>query len=465
MALTAGLVGTIFDDLRQNANRVRYALDDRELTFYKPDLHPTTYQVLRRLTHKRIPATQDEVQKFLSRKAYVMGFLTPETPTKVWMLDPWDAEYLQVEMKDLMLASRLLKANDLIDLDDSAAYGSATDKLLQQMASPSPKEVDDREFARMAILEARKSVSENDDRVHPKVGAVVVKDGRVLSAAHGGEQPGNHAEFVALDKKLTDEAVAGATVYTTLEPCTTRNKPKIPCTERLIDRKVARVVIGMLDPDDRISGKGVRKLRQAGIATVLFPHDLAMEVEELNREFIRFCEQNVRAEVGPANMELWKEVAGLRTELAEFRQNVEARDKERAEFDHFPVNFSLTQGAPNNYIGLLKNDSKHTVVVETIQICRGDVNHESPLTEAVKPRPTDDWKIEAGTSKTLYWGPQYDPISMLKSLVKSSDPNFPNGSVIPIALVLMLNVEGKRFPKKCTQQVLMQGIQVTPWGP
>jgi hypothetical protein len=63
----------------------------------------------------------------------------------------------------------------------------------------------DRNFARLAIDEARKSVSENDGRAHPKVGAVVVKDGRVLSAAHRGEQYGNHAEFVALEKKLCDE--------------------------------------------------------------------------------------------------------------------------------------------------------------------------------------------------------------------------------------------------------------------
>ncbi len=323
----------------------------------------------------------------------------------------------------------------------------------------------DYKFARLAIDEARKSVPENDGRPHPWVGAVVVKDGKVLGTAHRGEVPGNHAEFVALERNLPDVAVAGATVYTTLEPCTTRNPPKIPCVDRLIERRVARVVIGILDPDDRIRGKGQRKLSNAGIETSLFPHDLVMEVEELNREFTRFCEQNVRTEVGPANMELWKEVAGLRTEFAEFRQNVEARDKERTEFEHFPVNFSLNQGAPGSYIGLLKNDSKYKVVVETIQIFRGDADHESPLTEAVKARPTDDWKVEPGASKSLYWGPQYDPIAMLKSLVLSSDPNFPNGRVIPIALVLILNVEGKRLPKKFTQQVLMQGIQITPWGP
>jgi pyrimidine deaminase RibD-like protein len=118
----------------------------------------------------------------------------------------------------------------------------------------------------------------------------VVKNGQVLSAAHRGELLGNHAEYIALEKKLSDEAVAGSTVYTSLAPCTTRNHPKIPCADRLIERKVARVVIGMLDPDDRISGRGQRKLRKAGIVTDFFPHDLMTEVEELNRDFTRSCE-------------------------------------------------------------------------------------------------------------------------------------------------------------------------------
>ncbi|HEU0049364.1 MAG TPA: deaminase, partial [Nitrososphaera sp.] len=157
-------------------------------------------------------------------------------------------------------------------------------------------------YARMAIDEARRSISENDNRPHPLVGAVVVKDGKVLSKAHRGEVPGNHAEFVALEKNLPNVTVAGATVYTTLEPCTTRTPPKIPCVDRLIERKVARVVIGILDPDDRIRGKGQRKLSNAGIETALFPHDLAMEVEELNREFTRFCEkQSLTSQTHPAN--------------------------------------------------------------------------------------------------------------------------------------------------------------------
>jgi pyrimidine deaminase RibD-like protein len=164
----------------------------------------------------------------------------------------------------------------------------------------------DRLYAAMAVEEARKSVAE-DGRTHPKVGAIVVKDGRVLSKAYRGEILGSHAEYIALEDKLRDDLVAGATVYTTLEPCTTRNHPKIPCAERLIARKVRRVVIGMLGPDPRISGKGVRKLRSANIIIDLFPTELADQVEELNREFMRKHETTQVAEPTQARIRLTEE--------------------------------------------------------------------------------------------------------------------------------------------------------------
>ena len=144
----------------------------------------------------------------------------------------------------------------------------------------------DRRFAQMAIDEAVKSIAE-DDRVHPKVGAVVVKQGKVMAKAHRGEFPKSHAEYIALEKKLAGEFVSGATVYTTLEPCTGRNDPKVACALRLVERNVSRVVIGILDPNRTVLGKGWQLLDDAGIETQFFPPDLMKRVSELNRDFIR----------------------------------------------------------------------------------------------------------------------------------------------------------------------------------
>jgi pyrimidine deaminase RibD-like protein len=144
----------------------------------------------------------------------------------------------------------------------------------------------DRECMTLAVAEARKSTPESIDK--PKVGAVVVtRDGTNVTAGHRGElAPGDHAEFTILEKKCQNADLTGSTVYTTLEPCTTRNHPKLPCANRLVSRKVARVVIGMLDPDARIRGHGILALRRANIQVDLFPPDLMAQLEEMNREFI-----------------------------------------------------------------------------------------------------------------------------------------------------------------------------------
>jgi pyrimidine deaminase RibD-like protein len=162
---------------------------------------------------------------------------------------------------------------------------------------------DDRRFALLAVEEARKSVAE-DDKSRPLVGAVVAKDGKVLAKAHRGESPKSHAEFIALEEKLKDEAIAEATVYTTLEPCTKRNPPKISCAQRLVDRKVSRVFIGMLDPNPDIRGLGEQLLSSAGIDVQFFPRDLRSQVEELNRDFIRSHRGKSRGADSQADREL-----------------------------------------------------------------------------------------------------------------------------------------------------------------
>lgn len=92
----------------------------------------------------------------------------------------------------------------------------------------------DHQFMERALEAARRSMGKPTD---PRVGAIAVVNEQVVGTAYRGEiEPGQHAEFILLAKHLENVSLAGATVYTTLEPCTVRNPPKIPCVERLIQR-------------------------------------------------------------------------------------------------------------------------------------------------------------------------------------------------------------------------------------
>jgi pyrimidine deaminase RibD-like protein len=145
----------------------------------------------------------------------------------------------------------------------------------------------DRDYQVLAISEARRSVREAG-RIPLFVGAVAARGTDLIASAYRGESKlGEHAEYTLLERKLKDATLAGATVFTTLEPCTKRGTGKVPCAERLVERRIGRVVIGTLDPNPDIRGLGVLTLRQAGVTVEFFPTDLTSELEELNREFFR----------------------------------------------------------------------------------------------------------------------------------------------------------------------------------
>jgi pyrimidine deaminase RibD-like protein len=145
----------------------------------------------------------------------------------------------------------------------------------------------DRQLMKRAIKLARQCVSE-PGKVSPKVGALIARDGEILGEAFRGELvPGEHAEYTLFEKKLGDKELVGSTLFTTLEPCTTRNHPKVPCAKRVVERGISKVFIGTLDRNRAIGGKGYFLLEEHRIHVALFDGDLTLKLNEINRDFIR----------------------------------------------------------------------------------------------------------------------------------------------------------------------------------
>ena len=99
---------------------------------------------------------------------------------------------------------------------------------------------------------------------NPRVGCLIVRDGRVIGRGAHIRAGEGHAEINALADARRD--VAGATVYISLEPCAFHGRTP-PCSEALIAANVRRVVVAMTDPHEQVSGAGLAQLRQAGIDT------------------------------------------------------------------------------------------------------------------------------------------------------------------------------------------------------
>jgi len=117
---------------------------------------------------------------------------------------------------------------------------------------------------------------------NPRVGCVLVRDGESVGEGWHERAGGPHAEVVALE--AAGGAARGATVYVSLEPCSHYGRTP-PCADGLIEAGVARVVVGAEDPNPRVAGEGIARLREAGVAVATGL--LAGESEGLNAGFMR----------------------------------------------------------------------------------------------------------------------------------------------------------------------------------
>ncbi len=136
-------------------------------------------------------------------------------------------------------------------------------------------------FMRIALDEAARGVG----RTHPNpaVGAILVKGGRVISRGHHRKAGTAHAEVVAIE--AAGAKARGADLYTTLEPCDHWGRTG-PCSQAILDAGIKRVICGSEDPNPLVLGKGVERLRAAGVEVV--QGVLRAEADALNRPFFKF---------------------------------------------------------------------------------------------------------------------------------------------------------------------------------
>ncbi|ROR34964.1 bifunctional diaminohydroxyphosphoribosylaminopyrimidine deaminase/5-amino-6-(5-phosphoribosylamino)uracil reductase RibD [Inmirania thermothiophila] len=117
---------------------------------------------------------------------------------------------------------------------------------------------------------------------NPRVGCVLVREGRVVGEGWHERTGGPHAEIVALE--AAGDAARGATAYVTLEPCAHHGRTP-PCADALVRAGVARVVAAMEDPNPQVAGRGLARLREAGVEVAAGL--MAAEAEALNPGFVR----------------------------------------------------------------------------------------------------------------------------------------------------------------------------------
>ena len=140
----------------------------------------------------------------------------------------------------------------------------------------------DHQWMSEALAQAQKALYLSNP--NPRVGCVIVRDGKVIGSGFTQAVGMAHAEVQALaNAKTLGNDVAGSTIYVTLEPCSHTGRTP-PCVDALIAAKPAKVIVAMSDPNPLVAGKGLEKLRAAGIEVQCGL--LESEAQALNRGFI-----------------------------------------------------------------------------------------------------------------------------------------------------------------------------------
>lgn len=126
--------------------------------------------------------------------------------------------------------------------------------------------MNDIDFMRAALHIAEEGRGRTD--FAPSIGCVIVKDGRIIGQGRTQDGGVPHAEETALASIASPDDAEGATAYVTLEPCATPDPgAAVECADLLVQAKVKRVVMAVIDPDPKTDGRGRKRLEAAGIET------------------------------------------------------------------------------------------------------------------------------------------------------------------------------------------------------
>jgi diaminohydroxyphosphoribosylaminopyrimidine deaminase/5-amino-6-(5-phosphoribosylamino)uracil reductase len=147
-------------------------------------------------------------------------------------------------------------------------------------------ETDDNKFMRRCIELA--SGAEGMTYPNPMVGSVIVHNGNIIGEGFHLKSGESHAEVIAINSVSEKNKLKDSTLYVNLEPCSHFGKTP-PCADYIIENKIPRVVIGTIDSNDRVSGRGVKKLMAAGCEVKT--GFLESECRRLNRRFFSFHEK------------------------------------------------------------------------------------------------------------------------------------------------------------------------------
>jgi diaminohydroxyphosphoribosylaminopyrimidine deaminase/5-amino-6-(5-phosphoribosylamino)uracil reductase len=155
---------------------------------------------------------------------------------------------------------------------------------------------------------------------NPAVGAVVVKDGMIVGMGYTQPAGSDHAEVMAL--RQAGNSARGATMYVSLEPCCHYGRTP-PCTQAIINAKIAEVHIALIDPNPAVSGHGVRELAAAGIKTHVGSHQ--EEAYEVNEAYVKYITTGLPFVITKFAMSLDGKIA-TKTGQSKWISNREARD-------------------------------------------------------------------------------------------------------------------------------------------